>query len=103
MGVDKKVLEKAGQRKILGAMLEWNGQGGMFLVSGEYGTDTHVVRVEQIGDKLEAFCSCMGFAAVGICAHIVLVFKHIVELDSKKEELVEKWLKARREERKKKQ
>jgi hypothetical protein len=85
------------KREILGEEYSWDGRKGIYFVEGTYGTNVHVVYVRKEDSELNVFCSCAGFLRGGICAHVAVVLGRIVALDESMKELVEKWLKERRE------
>jgi len=97
----RRVVEKAKKKKIISLMKEWDGEEGIYIVSGSYGSNVQIVRVEISGGELGVYCSCTGFLR-GLCSHVYLVFKHILEKDGSVREAMERWLEKREEEVKKK-
>ena len=99
--LSQKVLEKA-KGKEFKEERAWNGRSGIYFISGELGTNIHVVKLDKDENgKLNVFCSCLAFTQRRLCSHIFTVYLHLMWMNpSLAEELkawVEEWVKAKKE------
>ena len=97
--ISRETEKKAKSKKILETDFDWNGEMGIFLVEGEYGTNVHTVLIRKENNKLSVYCSCMGFMVGGICSHVVLVLNDLERRFPDLKPLIETWFEERKKEK----